>query len=105
MKKIEGVKDVHDLHVWCIASGMYALSCHTRINDHRPSCSSPILQSLNSMLSEKYHIDHATIQFECNDHSTACCEMDGLYCRMENAQEKSNGHSHKHETLLSKHNP
>ncbi|TMC27599.1 MAG: cation transporter [Chloroflexi bacterium] len=105
MKKIEGVKDVHDLHVWCIASGMYALSCHTRINDHRPSCSSPILQSLNSMLSEKYHIDHATIQFECNDHRTACCEMDGLYCRMENAQEKSNGHSHKHETLLSKHNP
>jgi len=107
MKKIEGVKDVHDLHVWCIASGMYALSCHTLINDLPPSGSSPILQSLTSMLSEKYHIGHATIQFECSDHRAACCEMDGLYCRMENAQERSNGHSHRygHSALLSKHNP
>jgi cobalt-zinc-cadmium efflux system protein len=105
MKKVEGVKDVHDLHVWCIASGMYALSCHTLINDLPPSGSSPILQSLTSMLSEKYHIGHATIQFECSDHRAACCEMDGLYCRMEIANERSNGHSHAHETLLSKHNP
>jgi cobalt-zinc-cadmium efflux system protein len=107
MKKVEGVKDVHDLHVWCIASGMYTLSCHTLINDLPPSGSSPILQSLTSMLSEKYHIGHATIQFECNDHRTACCEMDGLYCRMEIAKERSNGHSHAHEAkiLLPEHRP
>ncbi len=107
MKKVEGVKDVHDLHVWCIASGMYALSCHTLINDLPPSGSSPILQSLTSMLSEKYHIGHATIQFECSDHRAACCEMDGLYCRMEIAKERSNGYSHEHEAkiLLPEHRP
>src|SRR2546430_1413625 len=80
MKQVEGVKDVHDLHVWCIASGMYALSCHTLINDLPPSGSSSILQSLTDMLSEKYHIGHATIQFECSDQRGACCETNGLYC-------------------------
>ncbi|HLQ29908.1 MAG TPA: cation diffusion facilitator family transporter [Ktedonobacteraceae bacterium] len=96
MKEIKGVRDVHDLHVWTIASGMYALSCHTLIDDLPPSGSSPILQSLTSMLSEKYHIGHATIQFECNDHQGACCEVDGLYCRMEATMEKSNGNGHVH---------
>src|SRR5947209_6816221 len=99
MKKIEGVKDVHDLHVWSIASDMYALSCHTLIDDLPPSGSSPILQSLTTMLEEKYHIGHTTIQFECNNHKGACCEMDGLYCRMEAAKEKCNGHQHTHEVL------
>jgi cobalt-zinc-cadmium efflux system protein len=99
MKGIKGVKDVHDLHVWSIASGMYALSCHTLIDDLPPSGSSPILQSLTTMLDEKYHIGHTTIQFECNSHKGACCEMDGLYCRMEAVKEKCNGHQHTHEIL------
>lgn len=104
MKHIEGVKDVHDLHVWCIASGMYALSCHTLINDLPPSGSSPILQSLTTMLSENYHIGHATIQFECSDQQGACCETNDLYCRMEAAKEKCNGHQPAPKVLTAKHN-
>ena len=105
MQRIEGVQDVHDLHVWCIASGMYALSCHVLINDLPPSGSSPILQSLTTMLNETYHIGHATIQFECSDHREACCEIDGLYCRLESAKERQNGHNHEHSVMpLSEHN-
>ncbi|GAC1615230.1 MAG: cation diffusion facilitator family transporter [Ktedonobacteraceae bacterium] len=104
MKYVEGVKDVHDLHVWCIASGMYALSCHTLINDLPPSGSSSILQSLTTMLSEKYHIGHATIQFECSDQQGGCCETKGLYCRMEAAQEKCNGHNHALEVTTARQN-
>ena len=97
MKGVGGVRDVHDLHVWSIASGMYALSCHTLIDDLPPSGSSPILQSLTTMLNEKYHIGHATIQFECNNRQGACCEMEGLYCRLEAVKEKCNGHHPTHE--------
>ncbi len=96
MKQVEGVQDVHDLHVWTIASGMYALSCHILIDDLPPSDSSHILQTLTTMLSEKYHIDHATIQFECDNPLGACCEIDGLYCCLQVAKEKSNGHNHNH---------
>lgn len=95
MLKIEGVQDVHDLHVWCITSNMYALSCHAMIDDVLQSKSSLILQSMNQMLNERYHIGHATIQFECNPHQEQYCSVDGLYCRMD-ACEDSHNHSHIH---------
>ncbi len=82
MKLVKGVQDVHDLHVWSITGDMCALSCHVMIDDLPPSGSSPILQSLNTMLNEKYRIAHSTIQFECvTGRRKACCE--GLFCRME----------------------
>jgi cobalt-zinc-cadmium efflux system protein len=83
MLKVEGVQDVHDLHVWCITSNMYALSCHVMIEDVLQSKSSAILQSMNTMLHDRYHIGHATIQFECNPHQEQYCSVDGLYCHME----------------------
>jgi cobalt-zinc-cadmium efflux system protein len=88
MKHVKGVQDVHDLHVWSIASGMPSLSCHVLIDDLPPSGSSPILQSLNSLLSEQYHIDHSTIQFECNAHEGACCDTNGPYCCLDSANQK-----------------
>ena len=101
MRAIKGVRDVHDLHVWSITSEMYALSCHALIYDVPTSKSSAMLQSLNTMLADKYHIGHTTIQFECDDHKGSCCEMRGLYCSMEAAVEKCNGqtssHSHEHD--------
>ena len=42
-----------------------------------------VLHSLNTMLSEKYHIGHVTIQFECNPHQESYCAVNGLYCHME----------------------
>ncbi len=102
MKRVEGVEDVHDLHVWCIASGMYALSCHTLIDDLPPSGSTPILQSLTNMLADKYHIGHATIQFECNNPEAACCENNSLYCCLETTpNEKCDDHEHSHAATLS----
>ena len=81
MKRVDGVKEVHDLHVWSITSGMSALSCHVLIDDLPPSGSSPILQTLKNMLHEQYAIDHTTIQFECSTKG-ACCEGNDLYCCM-----------------------
>lgn len=93
MKSVKGIQDVHDLHVWSITSNMYALSCHALIADLPPSDSSVILHSLNTMLSEKYHIGHVTIQFECDPHQETYCAINGLYCHMETME---NG-NHKHD--------
>src|ERR1017187_2646733 len=95
MRAIKGVRNVHDLHVWSITNGMYALSCHALINDVSTSKSSAMLQSLNTMLADKYHIGHTTIQFECNDHEGSC-EMRGLYCSMEAAVDRCNGQTSSH---------
>ncbi|GAC1645998.1 MAG: cation diffusion facilitator family transporter [Ktedonobacteraceae bacterium] len=91
MKSVDGVKEVHDLHVWSITSSMSALSCHVLIEDLPPSGSSPILQNLKSMLHEHYAIDHTTIQFECSTEG-AYCEENDLYCCMgTNAKENDCG--------------
>ena len=92
MRSVKGIKDVHDLHVWSITSNMYALSCHALISDIPPSDSSVILHSLNSMLNEKYHIGHVTIQFECDPHQEAYCAVNGLYCHMEPGENANHAH-------------
>ncbi len=99
MKSVKGIKDVHDLHVWSITSNMYALSCHALIADVPPSDSSVILHSLNTMLSDKYHIGHVTIQFECDPHQETYCAVNGLYCHME-VGENCN-HSHAERSIVS----
>ena len=93
MKNVEGIEDVHDLHVWSITSNMYALSCHALIADLPPSDSSVILQSLNTMLSENYHIGHVTIQFECDPHQETYCAVNGLYCHMETGENCNHNHA------------
>lgn len=64
MRKIDGVIDVHDLHIWSLGSQAHALSCHVLIDDMPPSASDTILRQLNAVLQERFSIHHSTIQFE-----------------------------------------
>jgi cobalt-zinc-cadmium efflux system protein len=64
MRSIEGVSDVHDLHVWCIGSENYALSAHVKIADITTSESDAILRAINDRLGRDFEIHHTTIQFE-----------------------------------------
>jgi cobalt-zinc-cadmium efflux system protein len=64
IRSIEGVKDVHDLHVWSIGSETHALSCHIAIDDIPPSASERILRDVKERLLAEFRIDHTTIQFE-----------------------------------------
>ncbi|HEX8538422.1 MAG TPA: cation diffusion facilitator family transporter [Cystobacter sp.] len=62
--KVQGVRDVHDLHVWTIASGMYALSAHLVVADPKVSNNDEILSAVKHELLERFKIDHTTIQIE-----------------------------------------
>ena len=64
LRRIEGVQDVHDLHVWSLGSNTHALSSHVTIADIPPSESNRILDSINCVLRERFHIYHTTVQFE-----------------------------------------
>jgi cobalt-zinc-cadmium efflux system protein len=64
LEEIEGVEDVHDLHVWCLGSQTNALASHVTIADIPPSESARILEEINGTLLRKFHIHHTTIQFE-----------------------------------------
>ena len=73
MEAVEGVIDVHDLHVWSLGSNSRALACHVTIADILPSESACILVKLNHVLKEYFQISHTTIQFE----HTGCEEIEG----------------------------
>ena len=77
MGKVKGVKEVHDLHIWTITSGMRALSSHVLIDDTLVSKCGEVSRELKKILKEKFRIDHATLEFECE----SCPE--GLVCRIE----------------------
>src|SRR2546428_3361446 len=64
IRAIDGVNDVHDLHIWSIGSETRALSCHIAIADIPPSVSERILRDVRGCLHTEFHIDHTTIQFE-----------------------------------------
>lgn len=72
---IEGVLDVHDLHVWSIGSNTHALCTHVLIDDMPASASEAILKRINIALCSM-GIHHSTIQFEhvpCVLKESPCC--------------------------------
>ncbi len=75
IRGVEGVLDVHDLHIWSLGSTSSALSCHVLIEDMPPSRSDSILHALNHVLGDRFHVHHTTIQFEhmsCAISGTGC---------------------------------
>jgi cobalt-zinc-cadmium efflux system protein len=65
LRNVDGVQDVHDLHVWSLGSQTHALATHIKIADIPPSKSAGILVQVNGILRDKFRIYHSTIQFEC----------------------------------------
>jgi cobalt-zinc-cadmium efflux system protein len=64
IRGVPRVDDVHDLHIWSLGSDASALSCHVVIEDMPTSESELILADVNRVLANRFHIHHATIQFE-----------------------------------------
>ncbi|MGE6488989.1 cation diffusion facilitator family transporter [Paenisporosarcina sp. NPDC076898] len=62
LENIDGVKNVHDLHIWTITSGLDSLTCHMLIEDDRDE--QIVLQQAINLVKEKYKIEHTTIQIE-----------------------------------------
>lgn len=91
MEKVEGVVDVHDLHVWSLGSNSHALACHVTIDDIPPSASACILDRLNHVLKEHFSICHTTVQFE----HVGCGSQDGCVVPMEERTLEGE-HAHHH---------
>ncbi|MED0758415.1 cation diffusion facilitator family transporter [Aneurinibacillus thermoaerophilus] len=59
---LEGVVEVHDLHVWTVTSGFPALSCHIVVRNLAQG--GDVLRTANQIFRERFHISHTTIQIE-----------------------------------------
>lgn len=62
--KVEGVRDIHEFHLWSISAGLYSLSFHVilspidGINDYE------VINNVTDVLKNEHGIDHVTIQIE-----------------------------------------
>ncbi len=90
MSAVEGVLDVHDLHIWSLGSSTHALSSHVLIEDMPPSASAAILKKINQVLCG-FGIHHTTIQFE---HMPCVLSEDG--CKMTHDHSHDGAHDHGH---------
>ena len=61
---VEGVREVHDIHIWTLGTDLNALSCHIRIPDMHMEESERILARVRDVLARDFQITHTTIQFE-----------------------------------------
>ncbi|MHB0938829.1 MAG: cation diffusion facilitator family transporter [Armatimonadota bacterium] len=62
---LPGVLGVHDLHVWTLTSGMYALSCHVVVGCEDFACVK--LETIRNLLHDRFDIPHMTVQLETEE--------------------------------------
>lgn len=70
LQKLEGVRDIHDLHVWAMSTTVTALSVHLVMPEGHPGDS--FLHTLSHDLEHRFRINHATFQIEIHDAGPAC---------------------------------
>lgn len=65
LRKVPGVQNLHDLHIWAITSGMPSLSAHLVVSDKaEPDL---VCQAATTVLDEQFEIEHVTLQVERTD--------------------------------------
>jgi len=68
IKNIGGVKNVHDIHVWVITSGMYALTAHVELEQNiSVSETTNVTHLINKALDDKFDITHTCLQYELQE--------------------------------------
>ncbi|GAB3441754.1 cation diffusion facilitator family transporter [Actinophytocola sediminis] len=70
---IDGVSEVHDVHVWTLTSGMEVASAHVAVEPGVDQ--SGVLASARGLLAEEYQIEHATLQVETDEAAGGCHEL------------------------------
>lgn len=83
LTEIEGVGEIHDLHVWNPSAESIALAVHITVPDQMLSRVDKTADIIRKVLYERFKIDHPILQFE-----TGTCNNAELLCNMgRNGQE------------------
>ena len=97
MEGIDGVVDVHDLHVWSLGPKTLALASHVTVVEMPVSACTALVDSINLTLRQQFRIRHTTLQFEASDcgQTHDCGAALLAEAASEDAHDHS-GHSHSH---------
>ncbi len=65
MMKIDGVKGVHDIHIWSICSNIHAMSAHILVDRIHVQQTEVLIRKISELVKGNFRILHTTLQFEC----------------------------------------
>lgn len=65
LRGIEGISNVHDLHIWALTSGMHVATAH--LVAESAAAGPGVLEQARAVLSTRHGIEHATLQVEPAD--------------------------------------
>ncbi len=75
LTKIEGLRNVHHIHVWNLTDKLLHFECHLNLNENlKVSETNPIYGQVRKILHDEFDIEHVTIQFEFGDGNLKDCE-------------------------------
>jgi cobalt-zinc-cadmium efflux system protein len=86
LESIDGITDIHDLHVWNPSAGSIALAVHITVPDQMLGRVDELAVKVRAVLAAEFKINHPTLQFESNS-----CNGGKLLC-----QTAENSHHHTH---------
>jgi cobalt-zinc-cadmium efflux system protein len=61
----DGVRGVHDIHIWSICSNIHAMSAHILVDRIHVQQTEVLISDISKMLKDRFNILHTTLQFEC----------------------------------------
>ncbi|MDO8726762.1 MAG: cation diffusion facilitator family transporter [Candidatus Methanoperedens sp.] len=67
LMELDGVKGVHDIHIWSICSNIHAMSAHILVDRIHVQQTEVLINEINKKISDRFNIMHTTLQFECAD--------------------------------------
>ena len=65
LMKIDGVKGIHDIHIWSICSHIHAMSAHVLVDRIHVQQTEILISNINKTVKDRFQILHTTLQFEC----------------------------------------
>ena len=65
LMEIEGVKGVHDIHIWSICSNIHAMSAHVLVDRIHVQQTEVLINKISGTVRDRFQILHTTLQFEC----------------------------------------
>ena len=75
LRGLEGVSQVHDLHIWAMSTTQVALTAHlvrTADREEGAQAADTLLAAVSTTLRDRFGIDHATVQIE---HGAIECQL------------------------------
>ncbi len=66
---VDGVVDVHHVHLWQMQEHAAALDCHIVVERDRMNKADTIKEDIKSVLRERFSIEHSTLEFEASDNA------------------------------------